>query len=345
MIYPEIVLLAIIAFSLLSFLFLLLFYLMIRKVNEIKKRKAIESYKSKINPLIFSAIAEGQVDRGITCRTGVEQKAIEELLGRYVKILEGVEEKERLSALATLCLTGYYRKHLKSKRWSQRMNALYHIEDFQIKELLEDIVVFSKKKSVSQQELIHVLRILAAFQFSGLKDLLPNHYHYLSEYEYRSIFMRLDENLFDQFVLSFHKSASRFQYAILDVISLKGSIKYRPFIEDVFASYSGEVKLRALKALTEVGYVKNIDPCLALLYSSKWQERMVAAKLVGSIKEEKGIPRLIELLQDQTWWVRSQAGHSLSQFPNGREILQSVFETSKDPFAKDMAWDWLHKGV
>jgi hypothetical protein len=324
-------------------LFLLLLYLTIRKAKEIKKRREIEDYKNKINTQIFSIIAEGKRYRGIGCETAVKQKAMEELLSRYVKILEGEEEKKRLSDLASQCLQGYYRKRLKSKRWSNRMNALYHIEDFHLIKLLDEVVILSKKKKITHQETIHVLRILATFQYNGLKEVL--HYHDLSEYEYRSILMRLNHDLFDQFVLSFHKSTPPLQYAILDVISLKKAIEYRFFTENIFMSYKGEVKLRALKALAEIGYVSNIEPYLQLLHSSSWQERMVAAKLIGSIQEEKGIPRLIELLHDQIWWVRSQAGQSISQFPNGKAILQSVLETSKDTFARDMAWDWLHKGV
>ncbi|MDQ0973173.1 hypothetical protein QFZ31_003051 [Neobacillus niacini] len=343
MINQDILFLAIITLSLMCLLFLLLLYLTIRKAKEIKKRREIEDYKNKINTQIFSIIAEGKRYRGIGCETAIKQKAMEELLSRYVKILEGEEEKERLSDLASDCLQGYYQKRLKSIRWSHRMNALYHIEDFYMIKLLDEVVILSKKKNITHQELIHVLRILATFQYNGLKEVL--YYHDLSEYEYRSILMRLNHDLFDQFVLSFHKSTSPLQYAILDVISLKKAIEYRFFTENIFMSYKGEVRLRALKALAEIGYVSNIEPYLHLLHSSSWQERMVAAKLIGSIQEEKGIPRLIELLHDQIWWVRSQAGQSISQFPNGKAILQSVLETSKDTFARDMAWDWLHKGV
>ncbi|NYE05680.1 hypothetical protein F4694_002433 [Bacillus niacini] len=343
MINQDILFLAIITLSLMCLLFLLLLYLTIRKAKEIKKRREIEDYKNKINTQIFSIIAEGKRYRGIGCETSIKQKAMEELLSRYVKILEGEDEKKRLSDLASHCLQGYYRKRLKSKKWSHRMNALYHIEDFYMIKLLDEVVILSKKKNITHQEMIHVLRILATFQYNGFQEVL--YYHDLSEYEYRSILMRLNHDLFDQFVLSFHKSTPPLQYAILDVISLKKAIEYRFFTENIFMSYKGEVKLRALKALAEIGYVSNIEPYLQLLYSSSWQERMVAAKLIGSIQEEKGIPRLIELLHDQIWWVRSQAGQSISQFPNGKAILQSVLETSKDTFARDMAWDWLHKGV
>jgi HEAT repeat protein len=345
MINHEILLLTIITVSLIGLLFIMLLYLMIRKVNDIKKRKEIESYKNKINPIIFSVIVEGECYRALGFETAIKQKAIEELLSKYVKILEGEEESKRLSELASLCLQEYYRKLLKSKRWSRRMNALYHIEDFHMTNLQEDVVQLLTKKNISQQENIQGLRILASFQFLGFIDLLPNHYHYLSEYDYRSILMRLDYGLFDQFVLSFHKSSHPLQFAILDVISLKKEIIYRPFTENIFSTYKGEVRLRALKALAEIGYIKNVEPCLEMMYSPKWQERMVAAKLIGSLKEERGIPRLIELLHDQTWWVRSQAGQSISQFPNGRVIFQAVLEASKDTFARDMAWDWLHKGV
>ncbi len=345
MINQEILFLSIITITLMCLLFLLLLYLIIRKVKDIKNRSKIESYMNKTNTQIFSIIAEGQFFRGISCEIAIKQKAMEELLSRYVKILEGEEEKKRLSDLASLYLQDYYRKRLKSKRWSHRMNALYHIEDFHMTNLLNEVVLLSKKKNISRQETIHVLRILASFHYNGLLDLLPNHYHNLSEYEYRGILMRLNQDLFDQFVLSFHKSTPPLQYAILDVISLKKAIKYRVFIENIFLTYKGEVKLRALKALAEIGHVSNIEPYLQLLHSSSWQERMVAAKLIGSVKEEKGIPRLIELLHDQIWWVRSQAAQSISQFPNGKVILQSVLETSKDAFARDMAWDWLHKGV
>lgn len=62
-------------------------------------------------------------------------------------------------------------------------------------------------------------------------------------------------------------------------------------------------------------------------------------------KGKSAIPRLIELMHDRTWWVRSQATQAIIQFTNGKEILRTILESSKDTFAKDMAWEWLHKGV
>ncbi|WP_066068162.1 HEAT repeat domain-containing protein [Neobacillus soli] len=344
MLSNELLILSILTLAMIGILGIILVYLMIRKAMDIKISKRIDHCKEKYNPLISLILTEGGLSRELTAKTALQRKAIEELLSRYTKVLEREEEKKRLSKLAALYLTDDYQKRLKSMRWSTRMNTLYQIEDFGMDHLLNDVYMLLKRRRLSHQELIHILRILALFHFGPLFELLTNHYNHLSEYEYRNILLRLEQRQFDQFVLNFHKSELPLQKAIVDVISIKKELSYLSFLENIFSNYSGEVKLRALKALAVIGYVKNIEPYLELLYSSKWEERMISAKLIGKLKEEKGVPRLIELLHDQSWWVRFQAGQSICQFLNGKEILRLVLESSKDSFAKDMAWEWLHKG-
>lgn len=341
----EIMLLFVLTLSILSILVLLLSYLTIRKSLEIKRRKSIELYKEQYNPLIFSMLMEGTFLRGLTPDSPLQLIAIEELLSRFSKLLEGKEEKQRLSELASMYLTVTYQKQLKSRRWSTRMNTLYHIEDFHMEKLAADVRQLTERTRISHEELLHALRILAQSEDSNMLDLLTNKFAELAELDLRTILIRLDNNQFDQLILHFHKCLPPLKMAILGVISIKKEITYLAFIEDIFKSYSGEIRLRALKALAEIGYVEDAAPYLELLYSEKWEERMVTAKLIGSLKEESAIPRLVELLHDQTWWVRSQAGQAIVQFAKGKEILKSVLADSKDPFAKDMAWEWLNKGV
>jgi hypothetical protein len=345
MLKNELFYLTLLTITILGLLVLLLVYLTIRKAVDIKNRKIMDQYIEKYHSVLFTMLTDGGYSRALSPATVLEQKAIEELLSRYSKVLEGEDEKERLSELASMYLADYYRKRLKSKRWSHRMNTLYHIEDFKIDLLIDDICMLSKIKRITHEELIHILGILALFHYENIFEMLTIHYNSLSEFEYRYILIRLEQQQFEKFILHFHESSPPLQKAILDVISINKELNYLPFLENIFSSYKGEIKLRAIKALSEIGYVKNPNPYLDLLYSTKWEERMVAARLVGSLKETKGISRLIELLHDQTWWVRSQAGQAICQFPNGHEILQEVLETSNDAFAKDMAWEWLHKGV
>jgi hypothetical protein len=330
---------------LLLLLIIILIYLIGRKWIEINRRKKIETYKSKYKQVIFSYLTEGEISRTLKVSNNTQRKAIEEILGHYTKVLEGEEEKVRLSEIATDCFLNYYRNRLKSFRWSSRMNALYHIEDFKITELISDVLKLTRIKRTSNEETVHILRILALFNYEKIVDIISNRYTTLSEIEYRNILLRLPQKPFDHFVLGFHESKLPLQKAILDVISIKKESSYLLFTENIFAVYSGELRLRALKALVLLGSVKEVNPYLELLYSSKWEERMLAAKLVGNLKEERGLNRLIELLHDQTWWVRFQAGQAICLFPNGKEILEQVYTTSTDMFAKDMAWEWLHKGV
>ena len=344
MLTSELYGLSLAAAGILSILFILLFYLLVRKAFSIRQRNQIEIEKKQYEEPIFTFLDDGQLKRKLTPSTFTQKKAVEELLAKFAGLLEGEKEKKRIFELAQIHLTDFYRIRLKSRKWSDRMNALFHIEDFRIRTLEGDIISLFEKKKLTRDEAIHVLRILAAFQSKEIYSLLLEHFNSLSTYEYRNILTRLDENRFDQIVLGFHKCGIPLQSAILDVMGTERKLKYVSFIESVFRVYSGEIKIRALKTLGEIGYVKDIDLYLPLCESASWEERMMAAKLIGVLRERKGIPDLKGLLHDSNWWVRSQAGQSIKSFSDGEQVLQSILETSSDTFARDMAWEWLHKG-
>lgn len=341
----ELEILSVLTVSILGILVLLLSYLIIRKAIDLRQRKAIEAWKKTYNSTVFSMLSDGIYSRAVSSLTPTQLKAIEELLSHYSKVLEGEEEKQRLADLAARYLTTDYQKRLKSKKWSTRMNTLYHIEDFQLFQLADDVRQLLDRIRVSHEEVIHALRILACSQHPSLIELLTNTFDRLSAIDYRTILICLEKKPFSLFMLHFHQGSPSLQKAILEVISTKKDFEYLSFVKNIFSAYTGEVRLAALKALAELGYVENAAPYIELLYSNRWEERMMAAKLIGSIREESAIPRLIELLQDPSWWVRTQAGQAISEFANGKEILKSVLEQSSDPFAKDMAWEWLNKGV
>lgn len=324
-------------------LFVLLSYLIIRKSIEIRTRKLIDKNKEKLNPHIFSHLYDGSISRFLITDSIIKLKAVEELLKKYTEILEGEGELRNLTALAELHLGEYYRVNLTSSNWSKRMNALYHIEDFQMTDLKPDVLKLVNKTTSTKDELVVGLRILAAFQHQGLYELLKDKNH-LSEFEYRNIFIRLNEEGLEPFIFNFHKSHHELQYAILEVMSVKKELRYVAFVESISENYSGEVRIRALKTLASIGYVKDVEKYMPLSKSSKWQERMVAAKLFGSLKDQAYITLLIDLLHDPVWWVRSQAGQSLMMFSNGKDLLQNVLRTSEDSFARDMAWEWINKG-
>ncbi|NRD78258.1 HEAT repeat domain-containing protein [Bacillus sp. BRMEA1] len=343
MLKKQLFLLAFLIISFVVLLIIILGYLMVRKAIASMKRKQIQHYKEEYHPLLMKMITEPASPRDLVLDSLTKQKAVEELLSKYTQVLEGEDERRHLSEIAQSALGQYYQKRLHDKRWSIRMNTLYHIEDFKMIQLEED--VYNRTKTdLSREEHFHALRILALFQFEKIFELLTERYGYLTEIELRNILFRLETQHFEQFVQNYHESNPTLQKAVLDVISIKRETDYLPFLEQIFPLSSGEIRLRVLKALANIGYVEDIDTYMELLYSPKWEERMLAAKLIGTLREEKALPRLVELLQDSSWWVRSQAGESISHFVKGKQILMEVLQTSTDSFARDMAWEWLHKG-
>jgi hypothetical protein len=174
--------------------------------------------------------------------------------------------------------------------------------------------------------------------------LVSEKYNRLTYLEYRTILARLDDTLFSQFLEGFHTLPAPMQYALLDMIGYKKDTRYLAFTEEAFRNNRGEVRIKALKSLAAIGYVPSIDPYISLLKSPEWEERMLAAKLIGSLREKKVLQELTQLLHDPVWWVRSQAGQSVMMFPKGRQVLQKVAENSTDLFARDMAMEWINRG-
>jgi hypothetical protein len=340
----ELLYLSIATVGIVSVLGLILLYLVLRKAMENRIRTKIENQKELYSEPLFSLLLNPEINRKLIPDHSIEIQAIEQLLSKYVEILEGESEKKNLYSIAELYLSNYYKAGLQSKKWSKRMNALYHIEDFNIHSLHPNVASLIRRKNATKAEKVLGLRILAFFHYENLLEELVTKHSTLSELDYRSILMKASNQTISECILRFHKSIPTLQKAILDILAYKNELKYVTFIESVFRSYSGEVRLRALKALSSIGYVKNISPYIPLCKSKLWQERMMVARLLGAIQEEEGLSCLIELLHDQTWWVRSQAAQSIKNYPNGIKLLKKVYQTSKDPFAVDMAWEWINKG-
>ncbi|WP_436371482.1 HEAT repeat domain-containing protein [Cytobacillus sp. BC1816] len=344
MLKNEIYLLGVSAAVILGLLMLILLYLVIRKWMEHRIRRKINESIQMLSPQIFEYISEGKISRHLHLDSDIKKKAAEELLSKFAAYLTGENETEKLREFADSHLRNYFQRQLKSRRWSIRMNALFHIEDLHLTELQSHVLETAMKERISHDERVQSLRILAVFQYEGIFDLLLSNSDNLSDGELRNIILRLNDHKFCEFILGFHQAGKQLKYAVVDAAGIRKDLKYVNFIESVYASYHGEARLRAVKALSSLGVVKDLSPYLKLRHSGDWKERMMAAKLFGSLKEPELLPYLLELLHDASWWVRSQAGQSIMLFPNGREKLQLVLETSNDAYAKDMAWEWMNKG-
>jgi hypothetical protein len=334
------------AFTVLSaILIVMLFYLIGRKAAENRLRKSVEGFKLSMNDKMLHSILTGDFLRSLQTDTKVKKLAMEELLSHYAEILEGNEEKVNLNRLAESRLGSHYRNNLRSLNWSTRMNALFHIEAFRMEGLKDEVIRMLERRRVTKEEELRALTILSQFQFREMFELLTIKYSGLSYLEFRNIISRLDSGGFDLFVLGYHSCQHDLKFAILDLVGMKKDLKYLSFAESVFSASSGEERVRALKALSSIGHVRKLEQYLPLFESGNWEERMLAARLAGAMKTEALLPNLVKMLQDPSWWVRSQAGQAITMFPQGKNILQGVMKESSDTFARDMAWEWINKGV
>jgi hypothetical protein len=344
MMEKELLYLSIATVGIISVLGIILVYLVLRKAIENHFNSKIEIQKELYSDPLFSFILNPEISRKLIPDNPIKIKAIEQLLSKYVEILEGDSEKKNLYSIAELYLSKYYKTGLQSKSWSTRMNALHHIEDFNIHSLKHDVLTVISRKKATKEEIIIGLRILSFFHYENILDELLIRHSSLSDLEFRGILLKASDHTVEECLLRFHKSIPSFQKAVLDILAIKNELKHVNFIESVFRAYTGEIRLRALKTLATIGYVKDIHTYLPLCESVVWQERMIVARLLGATKEVEGLSCLKQLLHDQIWWVRSQAAQSIRNYPNGINILKDIFQTSKDPFAVDMAREWIYKG-
>lgn len=341
----EVKLLQIISIILFATLLCLLTYLVIRKVIENRQNNNINERKKQLVGSTFSYLREGKEKSKDINQTRLDKQALEQVLTDFSERIEGEKEEERLQELADFYLKDKYRKEIKSRNWSVRMNVLYKIENFNMKEMESQVISRLFKRNCKKEEKIQIYRILAAFQYENIWMLI-NKDEELTEKNYRSILLRLKPASFKEFIRPFHYCREALQLAILDVISMKRKVEYVQFLESVFEKSEKELRLRALKAISSIGYVRNIEDYVFLAKSEVWQERMMIAKLLGtSASLDKYIPLLVKLLHDSSWWVRSQAAESIMSFKKGRDILIEVVNQSEDKFAQDMAREWLNKGV
>lgn len=341
MLLKELYLFTILTISILIVLMGLFVYLIIRKYREIRYQRLVEHEKKQLLPeLLKGSITDVNLSVGKNRR--IFQMALEELLKGYSDLVEGSTEREFITAMAERYLLETYRRDLTNSQWSKRMNALYHIEDFELFSLQEEVQNLLERSSVTKEESVVAIRILArAKDLVTLVRLLNEARVGLTDYDYRSIIAKLDPNRLELLTHHFDGCQDPLKWAILDMIGIRRVAAFLPFLEEIFHVDEGETKLRALKAITSIGYVTELVAYLPLQHSDKWQERMLLAKLIGSMRASEYVAVLGELLQDRLWWVRQQAGQSLLLLPNGPAELERVYKSSKDPYARDMASEWL----
>ncbi len=324
----------------------LLMYLVIRKSKDIHRNNRKTVLKNKLNPLLQKHLLEDEdFQTRILQKNPIFHEVLEELLNNYNKIMNSQNTKIKIQEIADSYLTEYYKTRFIHPRWSIRMNTLYQIEGFHLSSFQP--VLWNRYENIkpnNEVEAIQIIKTLASLENPQLIEFLLRSHPSFSKVEYKEILRKLGVTHLNLFINRFSELQEPLKIAIIEYIGENNEIGHLSFIEEQLNTDSFEVHLSALKVLSSFGVISNFNKVLLCFQSSHWEERMFFAKLCGTLKKERSKTLLIQLMSDDNWFVRNAAGQALAQFEDGLFILRHIHESNSDPYARDMALQWLESG-
>ncbi|MGA4721024.1 HEAT repeat domain-containing protein [Fictibacillus nanhaiensis] len=344
MLSQEIFLLVCIALVLLSVLTVMFLYLLIKKTMEISKEKQINKYKDQVHQTIYDYLYREQKSRLLVPDSTIKFMAIERLLTEYSTVIEG-EGKGRISSLADEIFHERYKSILNQNKWSSRMNVLYKIDGFKMGSLSEVLKKKLTDPNTLKEEKLIIFRCLANNQDRALPQLFQSVPELFSVLEYRSILNRVEEELFTSLVDDYLHFPELLKLAIIDMIGIQKKLDFVTFLESQLGDERSEIRIRSMKAIGEVGFLSDSEVIGSFAESDRWEERLMAAKVIGKTRALNGLEILEALIKDSSWRVRAEAAKSFLSYNDGLERLYDIRFTSDDPFARDMASEWIERGI
>lgn len=272
-----------------------------------------------------------------------EIQAIEELFLSYLNNLFTPAILKKIELFSNQYLKLHFSGLLRSRKWSERINAMERIIDFRMDSLLEVCEKMDERK-LSHEEYFQLLKIYAVFMEEQFVNKLLNLQKLFSEYEYKKLLISVDEDVLNGLMNRMEELSDTCQYVIIDILGIKRNMDNLSFLESQLGHSNDEIRIRSLKAIYELGIIIEPEKYVHFNVSPIWEERLMHAKLLGNLPISYSLPYLEALLKDDSWWVRSQAAKTIGKDKRGAEILQSFIETASDQFAIDMANEVLWEG-
>ncbi|GIP36974.1 hypothetical protein J31TS4_02540 [Paenibacillus sp. J31TS4] len=321
----------------------LLVYIVARKAVENKQARRLEQLQEHYQLPLLRYLKDGAFTRLLVPEGREKTEALENLLALYAGVLRGEETNGRIAEYTELYWSERFRRRLRSRSWSVRMNTLYRIDLFRMRSLEQELLTRLNAGGLTNPEQVETFRILSSFGTKELVGQLLQSDADFSDFHCRSIVNRMDEQTFAEAMERFAELPRRWQLSLLDVIGVQRRVERLPFLEELLKGGDIELRTRSLKAMSQFSLLLPKEEYLRHADSDDWQERVMAARLFGAVRSAVYVRVLQRLMRDPSWWVRSQAAQSLLEYPEGRLLLERIVEGDEDSFARDMALEWLEK--
>lgn len=336
-----------------SLIVLLLLYLMFRKyqrnrrLNDVAKlTKKMSEAESPLNQYIET----GERSRRMLAKSEVEKRAIEEMLIHRLSVSRSQLEQERIVELSEHYFADTYADELRSSRWSDRINALLYIEQFRMTRLKPDLLISLNRKSCTGDERFLILRILAIFQAAEIIDELEIAATEYSEIQLLQLVLLIRGERLEQLLEQFENYTPKLRYIIIDSLRINNirTQEVLQLLEELVFSKDAEMRIRAMKALANFGYMSpeaadRMQQQIEQEQSVSWQERLMRVKVINSTREERFLPYLEKLVSDDSYEVRLQSAQALLRYRQGESLLEHIAANHEDRFAKEMAQEMLER--
>nr|WP_106784094.1 hypothetical protein [Lysinibacillus timonensis] len=326
---------------LLAFCLLLIIYLISYSVLEkrrfLNKKKYIKKTK---NDWYRYLLGDGSFNKVLIPKNNTEIEAVEEILISYIKGLSNDFIQVKIDQFNKYYLHSHYRRNLKSRSKSKRLKALNKIFDFRISELVIECEKMEKYR-LSKEEKFQILKIKSVLQKDEFFEKFIFYRNIFTEFEYKQIFVNLNEEVLVQLLLKIDWLKENAQYALLETIAIKRDLSFMEGLENLLDSDNLEIRLRVLKSLEKIGVVNKLERFIPFVFSTFWEERLMVTKLFSHVPLDHTYKYLKILLEDSNWNVRVQAANTIVMDQSGIERLREFIITSTDQYAIDMAKEVL----
>ncbi len=346
----ELMLPVILVLALTGLLLVMLLYLTVRKTIGNRHRRRLESAMDVMRQPVFEWLQYGTATRHLRLTPSmVVHEAAELLLEQYTRVLSGDEFEARIRAFADSQFTSQYRERLRKPGRGTRLNTLRRIERFDMRHMEADLIGLladpRKFSKMTTGEIALTFKLLARWDSDEMLPMLRQSRFTCSVYEGRLIAAGMSESALSRLLTDREAYPEAWILVAIDVIGLRRLEGMTDELLSLLEHPDSEFRIRSLKALSELSLVPADPRFLQHAQSGQWEERNMAAKLFGKLRDPIYTQPLLGLLSDPSWFVRSQAAQSIMQYPNGQALLQHAAEHAEDRYARDMAAEWKGRGL
>lgn len=340
------------------FLFSLYFYLVIIKVLSLRTARKKQAWIDRHQKELVAYLLDGDIEQvSFVPSKSYHYSALEDFFSEYLMNYKVDSNKDPIKKFVEHFFLEEYRKRLTDRKWSVRMNTLYFFDLLKLEKVEADLLARLESSNVTHEEEYQIYILLASLEYEHLYELFKKSKG-LPPFLLNIMLNRLvDDGNIDYYLDHFEELHQSWQLSILDLIRNKNlrSLKIVSFLENLISSETKEIRIRTLKTIANIGSVGSIDVIVNWYEENSqredWHssetngERLMTARLMGMIKNDKFIPVLEQLITDSKYNVRYEAAKAIRKYKNGKERLQEMATNSPEAYTRNIAAEWVERSL